>query len=46
LVEVIKKGYDLESDMLQTCWDELKQIEKIIATIIIKLKAERATSKF
>lgn len=44
--EVITKGYELKSDKLQACWNELKQIEKVIATIIIKLKAEKATSKF
>ena len=44
--EVIKKGYDLESEKLESCWKELKQIEKVIATIIIKLKAEKVTSKF
>lgn len=36
--EVITKGYGYENKQLKTCWEELKQIEKVIATIIIKLK--------
>lgn len=36
--EVITKGYDYDNPELLECWNELKQIEKVIATIIIKLK--------
>jgi four helix bundle protein len=35
--EVITKGYDYKSERLTNCWEDLKQIEKVIATIIIKL---------
>lgn len=38
--EILKKGYEFDSEILQKCWEELKQIEKVIATIIIKLKPE------
>lgn len=37
--EVIEKGYDFKNEDLTKCWDELKQIEKILAKIIINLKA-------
>lgn len=40
--EVITKGYNYNSPELNACWDELKQIEKVIATIIIKLKEKKA----
>ncbi len=39
--EILKKGYEFESELLTKCWEELKQIEKVIATIIIKLKKEK-----
>lgn len=39
--EIITRGYEYNSPALKNCWDELKQIEKVIATIIIKLKGEK-----
>ena len=36
--EIITKGYEYDSAELQKCWSELKQLEKVIATIILKLK--------
>lgn len=38
--EIINRGYEYNSNDLKSCWEELKQIEKVIATIIIKLKPE------
>ena len=43
--EVITKGYDYKSEALNTCWEELKQIEKVIAKIILNLKVEKTSSK-
>lgn len=37
--EVITRGYDYKSESLDNCWGELKQIEKVIAKIILTLKA-------
>ena len=42
--EIITKGYEYNSPSLKNCWENLKQIEKVIATIIIKLKSEKPTS--
>lgn len=36
--EVIEKGYDFKNEALTTCWEDLKQIEKILAKIILNLK--------
>ncbi len=36
--EVIEKGYNLKNEDLTKCWGDLKQIEKILAKIIINLK--------
>lgn len=43
--EVITKGYDYKSEALSKCWEELKQIEKVIAKIILNLKVEKTSSK-
>ncbi len=43
--EVITKGYDYKSEELNKCWEELKQIEKVIAKIILNLKDEKTSSK-
>lgn len=40
-LEIITKGYDYRSELLTEIWEELKQIEKVIASIIIKLKKEK-----
>lgn len=40
-LEIITKGYDYRSELLTEIWEELKQIEKEIASIIIKLKKEK-----
>lgn len=37
--EIVSRGYGYTSETFKNCWEELKQIEKVIATIIIKLKA-------
>jgi len=39
--EIIKKGYEFKSELLTKCWEELEQIEKVLASIIIKLKKEK-----
>jgi four helix bundle protein len=36
--EVIEKGYNFNNEALTKCWDDLKQIEKIVAKIILNLK--------
>lgn len=36
--EVIQKGYDIKNENLTKCREELKEIEKILAKIIINLK--------
>ena len=41
--EIITKGYEYNSELLNNSWQELKQIEKVISTIIIKLKQEVPT---
>lgn len=43
--EVITKGYDYKSEALERCWEELNQIEKVIAKIILNLKVEKTSSK-
>lgn len=43
--EIITKGYDYKSESLTNCWEELKQIEKVIAKIIITLKANLSSAK-
>lgn len=40
-LEIITKGYEYRSELLTEIWEELKQIEKVIASIIIKLKKEK-----
>ncbi|MBL7902090.1 MAG: four helix bundle protein [Bacteroidia bacterium] len=40
-LEIITNGYDYRSELLTEIWEELKQIEKVIASIIIKLKKEK-----
>jgi four helix bundle protein len=42
--EILTRGYEYNSEQLKDCWENLKQIEKVIATIIIKLKNEKPTS--
>lgn len=37
-IEVLKRGYNFDSELLQKVKDELGQIEKVIAKIIINLK--------
>ena len=44
-LEVITKGYDYKSEALSKCWEELKQIEKVIAKIILNLKDDKSSSK-
>lgn len=39
--EIITRGYNYKSELLTECWEELKQIEKVLASIIIKLKKEK-----
>jgi len=39
--EIITRGYNFKPEELMSCWEELKQIEKVLAAIIIKLKEER-----
>jgi four helix bundle protein len=39
--EIITKGYNYNSENLTLVWEDLKQIEKVLATIIIKLKKEK-----
>lgn len=36
--EVIEKGYDFKNENFTECWENLKQIEKVLAKIIINLK--------
>jgi four helix bundle protein len=43
--EVITKGYDYKSEALSKCWEELKQIEKVIAKIILNLKDDKSSPK-
>ena len=43
--EVITKGYDYKSESIEYCWGELKQIEKVIAKIILNLKANLSETK-
>lgn len=37
--KLIKRGYDLQNELLESLHKELNEIEKILATIIIKLKS-------
>lgn len=39
--EIITKGYEFKSELLTKCWEEVEQIEKVLASIIIKLKKEK-----
>ncbi len=41
--EVITKGYDYKSEEFNNCWEELKQIEKVLAKIILNLKVEKTS---
>ena len=43
--EVITKGYDYKSEAFSKCWEELKQIEKVIAKIILNLKDDKSSPK-
>ncbi len=43
--EVITKGYEYKSESLDKCWGELKQIEKVIAKIILTLKENMSKAK-
>lgn len=43
--EVITKGYEYQSEHLDNCWSELKQIEKVIAKIILTLKDSLSKAK-
>lgn len=42
--EIITRGYEFNSEALKKCWDELKQIEKVLATIIMKLIVEKVAA--
>lgn len=37
--KLIKRGYDIQNEFLEILHKELNEIEKILATIIIKLKS-------
>jgi four helix bundle protein len=39
-IEVISKGYDFNSELMKKVKEELEQIEKLIAKIIVNLKRE------
>ena len=39
-IEVISKGYDFNSELMKKVKEELEQIEKVIAKIIVNLKRE------
>ena len=44
--EIITKGYEYKSELLINSWQELKQIEKVISVIIMKLKQETPVAVF
>lgn len=39
-IDVIRKGYDFDSELMEKIKQELNQIEKVIAKIIVNLKKE------
>lgn len=39
-IEVIKRGYDFDSELMRTVKEELNQIAKVIGKIIVNLKNE------
>ena len=44
-LKIIRDAYDFESDSIKECEKELTELQKVIATIIIKLKSKQNAIK-